>query len=71
MARGLDPFGSRRRDIPTVALRQCVFLISSFSLISVITHSQTLIWFALPITEAAAFAVACGLNRRFRMDMGL
>lgn len=26
MARGLDPFGSRSRDIPTVALRQCVFL---------------------------------------------
>ena len=26
MARGCDPFGSRRRDIPTVALRQCVFL---------------------------------------------
>ena len=71
LASGMQALDHSRYALVINIMRQCVFLISSFSLISVITHSQTLIWFALPITEAAAFAVACGLNRRFRMDMGL
>ena len=50
-------------------LRQCVLLIGCFAVISAITHSQKLIWFAVPITEIVTFAVSLLLNRRFRKDL--
>ena len=50
-------------------LRQCVLLIVCFAVISAITHSQKLIWFAVPITEIVTFAVSLLLNRRFRKDL--
>ena len=50
-------------------LRQCVLLIGCFAVISVITHSQKLIWLAVPVTEIVTFAVSILLNRRFRMDL--
>ncbi len=52
-------------------MRQCILLIASFALLSRITHSQDLIWLAVPITEAVTFAVSLLLNRRFRRHLGI
>lgn len=52
-------------------LRQCVLLIASFALISALTHSQTLIWLAVPITEVVTFAVSVGLYGRFKKDLNM
>lgn len=52
-------------------LRQCVLLIGCFALLSAITHSQQLIWLAVPITEIVTFAVSSVLNRKFRRDLGM
>ena len=52
-------------------LRQCVLLIGCFALLSAITHSQQLIWLAVPITEIVTFAVSSVLNCKFRRDLGM
>ena len=52
-------------------LRQCVLLIGCFALLSALTHSQQLIWLAVPITEIVTFAVSGVLYRRFRRDLGM
>ena len=52
-------------------LRQCVLLIACFALLSAITHSQQLIWLAVPITEIISFAVGSVLNWQFRRDLGV
>ena len=52
-------------------MRQCVLLIGSFALISALTHSQKLIWFAVPITEVITFAVSLLLNRKLHRDLHL
>ncbi|MBQ3879644.1 MAG: MATE family efflux transporter [Oscillospiraceae bacterium] len=52
-------------------LRQCILLISSFALLSALTGSQMLIWFAVPATEIITFAVSLVLNRRFHRDLGV
>ena len=52
-------------------MRQCALLIISFALISALTHSQQLIWLAVPITEIITFAVAVALDRRFRAKLGV
>ena len=71
LASGMQSLDHSRYALVINILRQCVFLIASFALLSVITHSQSLIWFAIPVTELAAFAIACGLNVRFRRNLGL
>ena len=50
-------------------LRQCVLLIGCFFLLSLLTRSQTWIWFAVPATELITFAVSLALNRRFRRHL--
>ena len=52
-------------------LRQCVLLIGCFALISALTHSQTWIWFAVPVTEIVTFAVSGVLGARFKRDLGV
>ncbi len=52
-------------------LRQCILLIGCFALLSALTHSQKLIWFAVPVTEIVTFAVSMLLNRRFHRDLGV
>ena len=52
-------------------LRQCVLLIACFALIATLTHSQTLIWFAVPITEVVTFGVSVALNRKLHSDLKL
>ena len=52
-------------------LRQCVLLIGCFELISALTHSQTWIWFAVPVTEIVTFAVSGVLGARFKRDLGV
>lgn len=52
-------------------LRQCILLIGSFALLSALTGSQMLIWFAVPTTEIITFAVSLVLNRRFHRDLGV
>ena len=52
-------------------LRQCILLIGSFALLSALTGSQMLIWFAVPATEIITFAVSLVLNRRFHRDLGV
>ena len=52
-------------------LRQCVLLIAGFALLSAITHSQQLIWLAVPIVEIVTFAVAAVLYRRFLNHLGI
>ena len=52
-------------------LRQCILLIGSFALLSTLTGSQMLIWFAVPATEIITFAVSLVLNRRFHRDLGV
>ncbi|MBQ8953914.1 MAG: MATE family efflux transporter [Clostridia bacterium] len=50
-------------------LRQCVLLIGCFALISALTHSQSLIWLAVPVTEAVTFAVSQVLDGKLRKDL--
>ena len=50
-------------------LRSCVLLIGSFALLSYLTHSDTWIWAAVPLSEGAAFGVSLALHARFRRDM--
>ena len=52
-------------------LRQCLLLVGSFALISAITHSQSLIWLAVPVTEIVTFLVSLALYRRFRANMNM
>lgn len=52
-------------------LRQCVLLIGGFALLSALTHSQRLIWLAVPVAEILTFAVSLWLSRRFRRDLGV
>ena len=52
-------------------LRQCALLIGCFALISAVTHSERLIWLAVPITEVVTFGVALLADRRLRTDLGL
>ena len=50
-------------------LRQCALLIGAFALISALTHSDTLVWIAVPATEIITFCVALALYRRFRAHL--
>ena len=50
-------------------LRQCVLLIGCFAALSALTHSQKLIWLAVPITEVVTFAVSTLLYRRFHAHL--
>ncbi len=52
-------------------LRSCVLLIGCFYLLSALTHSQKLIWLAVPVTEVVTFAISLALNRRFHRDLKL
>ena len=52
-------------------LRQCVLLIASFALLSALTHSQTMLWLAVPVTELITFGVSLALFRRFRTHLGM
>ncbi len=52
-------------------LRQCIFLISSFWIISVVFGSPKLIWAAIPLTEVLTFVTALLLNRKFTSNLGL
>jgi putative MATE family efflux protein len=52
-------------------LRSCVLLIGCFYLLSARTHSQKLIWLAVPVTEVVTFAISLALNRRFHRDLKL
>ena len=52
-------------------MRQCVLLIGSFGVISALTHSQNLIWLAVPVTEIITFLVSTVLYGRFRKDLAI
>ena len=52
-------------------LRQCILLIGCFGLISLLTHSQKLIWLAVPVAELITFGLSLVLNRRFRRNLGI
>lgn len=52
-------------------MRQCVLLIGSFALISILFHDVKLIWLAVPITEIVTFAVCLLFYRKFRKDIGV
>lgn len=52
-------------------MRQCALLICCFALLSALTHSQSLIWFAVPVTEVTTFAVSLALYGRFRRNLGM
>lgn len=52
-------------------LRQCALLIGCFALISALTHSERLIWLAVPVTEIVTFGVALLAYKRFCEDLGL
>ena len=52
-------------------LRQCVLLIVIFALISALTHSQNLLWLAVPATEFVTFSVSMLLNVKFRRDLNI
>ena len=50
-------------------LRQCVLLLGTFLLFSLLTRSEKLLWLAVPLTELLTFAVALLFNRRFRRHL--
>ncbi|MBR0086289.1 MAG: MATE family efflux transporter [Lachnospiraceae bacterium] len=50
-------------------MRQCVLLILSFYLVSELTHSQKLIWAAVPATEIITFLAAIVFFSRFRKNL--
>ncbi len=50
-------------------MRQCVLLIASFALLSLLTHSQELICLAVPVTEIVTFVTALVLNARFQKHL--
>ena len=50
-------------------LRQCVLLIVFFALFSALTHSQKLLWLAVPATEFVTFCVSMLLSVKFRKDL--
>ena len=52
-------------------LRQCALLIGCFALISALTHSERLIWLAVPVTEIVTLGVALLAYKRFCEDLGL
>ena len=47
-----------------------LLIILSFYLVSELTHSQKLIWAAVPVTEIITFAAAVSFFTRFRKDLG-
>ena len=49
-------------------MRQCVLLIGSFAVISSLTGSIRLIWFAVPFTEITTFFISLLLYRQFRRN---
>ena len=50
-------------------MRQCVLLVVSFLGISMLTHSQKLIWLAVPVTELITFLVSLRLYSLFRRHL--
>ena len=50
-------------------MRQCVLLVVSFFGISMLTHSQKLIWLAVPVTELITFLVSLRLYSLFRRHL--
>ncbi len=50
-------------------MRQCVLLVLSFLGISMLTHSQKLIWLAVPVTELITFLVSLRLYSLLRRHL--
>ena len=71
MSTSMQALDHARFSLVINLLRQCVLLIAAFGLLSLLTHSEKLIWFAVPLTELITFAVAMLLNRRFRGHLGV
>ena len=52
-------------------MRQCALLIGCFALLSALTRSETMIWFAVPITEILTFGVCLICYSSFHKDLSL
>ncbi len=52
-------------------MRQCVLLIGSFFLLSRLTGSIRMIWFAVPFTEIVNFCLSLLLYRQFRKHLNI
>ncbi|MBQ1322139.1 MAG: MATE family efflux transporter [Solobacterium sp.] len=52
-------------------MRQCVLLIGSFFLLSRLTGSIRMIWFAVPFTEIVTFCLSLLLYRQFRKHLNI
>ena len=46
-------------------------LLGEYRIQNRLTHSQTLIWFAVPITEVVTFGVSVALNRKLHSALKL
>lgn len=70
-ATGMQALDHARYALTVNMLRQCVFLIGSFALLSVLFHDIKLIWLAVPITDISVFLICCLFYRKFKKKLGI